>query len=172
MTRGAETREEREAAPAEGWQPGGWLRDAEEIVACAALVIVVLATSWGVFTRYVSSQPATWSAEIAAAGFCWMIFFGAAAVTKRGPHVSIDILVMTFSPPIRAILARTIDVGLVAFLAWLTVLAGQFTIDSWDTPMPSLRWPYALHYAGAALGLAAMTLRQAQTAWRGPKATA
>jgi TRAP-type C4-dicarboxylate transport system permease small subunit len=152
--------------PNEAWLQGGWLRNAEEIVACTALVVVVLATSWGVFTRYVSAQPATWSAEVAAAGFCWMIFFGAAAVTKRGPHVSIDVLVMAFPPALRHGLAKAVDALLVAFLAWLAVLAAQFTIDSWGTPMPSLRWPYSFHYAGAALGLAAMAIRQAAGAWR------
>ena len=149
-----------------GWMPGGWLGNLEEIIACVALILVVMATSWGVFTRYVSAQPATWSAEIAAAGFCWMIFFGAAAVTKRGPHVSIDVLVMAFPAGLRAALSRAIDGTLVLFLFLLAFLAAQFTVDSWDTPMPSLRWPYSIHYAGAALGLAAMALRQAAVAWR------
>ena len=157
-------------APGEARLSDGILKNAEEIVASLALIAVVVSTSWGVFTRYVSAQPATWSAEIAAAGFCWMIFFGAAAVTKRGPHVSIDVLVMTFPPAARRVLARAVDLVLTAFLAWLTLLATQFTIDSWGTPMPSLRWPYSIHYAGAALGLAAMTLRQAQTTWRRPGA--
>lgn len=148
------------------WMPGGWLGNVEEIIACVALIVVVLATSWGVFTRYVSAQPATWSAEIAAAGFCWTIFFGAAAVTKRGPHVSVDVLVMAFPPGLRTALARAVDGALVVFLVLLAFLAAQFTVDSWDTPMPSLRWPYSIHYAGAALGLAAMALRQAAVAWR------
>ena len=158
--------EDRNGDEEPGWAPGGWLGNAEEVIACAALIVVVLATSWGVFTRYVSAQPATWSAEIAAAGFCWMIFFGAAAVTKRGPHVSIDVLVMAFPPGVRTALSRAIDGVLVLFLFLLAFLAAQFTIHSWDTPMPSLRWPYSVHYAGAALGLAAMALRQASLAWR------
>ena len=71
-----------QASTAAGGLPGGWLRNFEEIVACTALTVVVLSTSWGVFTRYVSAQPATWSAEIAAVGFCWAIFLGSAAAFK------------------------------------------------------------------------------------------
>ncbi|MFM8988419.1 MAG: TRAP transporter small permease, partial [Alphaproteobacteria bacterium] len=75
---------------ADGGEAAPGMRGPEEIVACAAMVLVVLATAWGVFTRYVSAQPATWTAEIAATGFCWAIFFGSAAAFRRGQHVSID----------------------------------------------------------------------------------
>jgi len=58
------------------------------------------------------------------------------------------------------------SLGVLGFLAWISWLAVAFTIDSWGTPMPSLRWPYSFHYAGAALGLIAMTGRHAQSALR------
>ena len=148
------------------WAPGGWTSNIEELLACIATVIVVFATSWGVFTRYVTAQSATWSAEIAAAGFCWMIFFGGAAVFKRGAHVSIDMAVAQLSPGPRKLVAIAVDLLVLAFLACVSWLAIVYSVDSWDNPMPSLRWPYTIHYAGAALGLGAMTLRHAQSALR------
>ena len=148
------------------WRPGGLSRNLEEAVACVALTVVVLATSWGVFTRYVSAMPATWAAEIAAAGFCWAIFFGAAAVIKRTAHVSIDVAVSKLPPKARAALAWAVDISVLGFLAWVSWLALVFTVDSWDTPLPSLRWPYSIHYAGASLGLVAMTFRQAEAMLR------
>jgi TRAP-type C4-dicarboxylate transport system permease small subunit len=154
------------AAPSgEVWLPGGWLRNAEEMIACAALVVVVLATSWGVFTRYISAQPATWSAEIAAVGFCWAIFLGSAAAFKRGQHVSIDMLTGLFPTGLRRVVGAATDLLTFGFLGWVAWLAVDFTIESWTTPMPSLRWPYSIHYAGAALGLALMTLRHGRAAW-------
>lgn len=144
------------------WAPGGPTRNLEELVACAALLTVVLATFWGVFTRYVSAQPATWAAEIAAAGFCWAIFVGAAAVFKRGGHVSIDLAVNALPATARRAVQMLVDLVVLGFLGWVSWLAIAFTIDSWSTPMPSLRWPYSIHYAGAALGFAAMTLRHLQ----------
>lgn len=148
------------------WRAGGLSRNLEEAVACIATSVVVLATSWGVFTRYVSAMPATWAAEIAAAGFCWAIFFGAAAVTKRTAHVSIDVAVSRLPPRAQATLAWIVDIAVLGFLAWVSWLALVFTVDSWDTPLPSLRWPYSFHYAGASLGLVAMTFRQAQAMLR------
>ena len=145
--------------------PGGPLGNVEEIIACVATAVVVLAVFWGVFTRYVTSQPATWAAEIAAAAFCWSIFLGAAAAFKRGLHVSIDMAVKALPRALARPLAWLVDAAILGFLAWVSWLAIEFTIDSWDTPMPSLRWPYSWHYAGTAVGLAAMTLRHGQAAF-------
>jgi len=144
--------------------PRAWLRQPEELIACVALTIVVLSTSWGVFTRYVSAQPATWTAEIAAVGFCWAIFMGGAAAFRRGQHISIDMLVQLLPSGPRRALAIAVDLLVLVFLMWVCWLAILFTIDSWDTPMPSLRWPYAIHYVGAVCGLAAMALRHALAA--------
>lgn len=144
--------------------PGGLLGNLEEIVACLALTVLVLATAWGVVTRYVTAQPAAWSSEVAAAAFCWMIFLGAAAAFKRGAHVSIDLAVTRLPAAAGRTLARLVDLVVLGFLAWIAWLAAEFTINSWGTPMPSLRWPYAFHYAGAAIGFAAMTLRHGQAA--------
>jgi hypothetical protein len=98
-----------QASTAAGGLPGGWLRNFEEIVACTALTVVVLSTSWGVFTRYVSAQPATWSAEIAAVGFCWAIFLGSAAAFKRGQHISIDMLTQALPATVRRVLGTATD---------------------------------------------------------------
>ena len=225
-----------QASTAAGGLPGGWLRNFEEIVACTALTVVVLSTSWGVFTRYVSAQPATWSAEIAAVGFCWAIFLGSAAAFKRGQHISIDMLTQALPATVRRVLGTATDLLVLGFLGWVSWLAidftieswsaeiaavgfcwaiflgsaaafkrGQhisidmltqalpatvrrvlgtatdllvlgflgwvswlaidFTIESWTTPMPSLRWPYSIHYSGAALGFVLMTLHHARAAW-------
>jgi len=148
--------------------PGGLSRNLEEVIACAALLGVVLATAWGVFTRYVTASPATWTVEIAAAAFCWMIFIGSAAAFKRGIHISIDMLVLALPRSAARMIMIGVDLLVFGFLAWVSWLTIEFTIESWSTPTPALRWPYAFHYAGAAIGLILMTLRHAiaaRTRW-------
>ena len=95
-----------------------------------------------------------------------MIFFGAAAVYKRAGHVSIDVLVVRLPTRLRRAIAISADLLVLVFLMGTSWLASVYTFNSWDSPMPSLRWPYSIHYAGAALGLMATTLRHAQSAWR------
>ena len=65
----------------------------EELVASLAVVVVIASVSWGVITRYVTAQPATWAGEVATLGFAWVVFFGAAACIKYRLHPEIDLLV-------------------------------------------------------------------------------
>ena len=71
-----------------------WIGDRfEELIASIAVVVVIAAVSWGVITRYVTAQPATWAGEVATLGFAWVVFFGAAACIKYELHPEIDLLV-------------------------------------------------------------------------------
>ena len=65
----------------------------EELVAAAAVVVIIASVGWGVITRYVTAQPAAWASEIATLGFAWVVFFGAAACVKYRLHPAIDVLV-------------------------------------------------------------------------------
>ena len=79
--------------------------------------------------------------------------------------LQIDMLTQALPRPVRMATGAAADLLVLVFLGWVSWLAIEFTIGSWTTPMPSLRWPYSIHYAGAALGLALMTLRHGRTAW-------
>jgi TRAP-type C4-dicarboxylate transport system permease small subunit len=137
----------------------------EEIVAGAALVIVVLSVCWGVITRYLTEQPATWSGEIAAIGFAWLVFIGASAGFKHRMHVSIDMLVQFLPAHIRIPVERILDVVVVAFCAYVAWLGVVFTSQNWDNPTSVLRLPMSIIYAAVTLGFALMTLRYAEAAW-------
>ncbi len=145
---------------------GGPLSYVEEAVAGAALVVVVLSTCWGVVTRYVTEQPATWSGEVAGIAFAWLVFFGAAAGFKYGMHVAIDMLVLALPTPLRRFLMAFADLLVLAFLAMLFVLSVQFSIDAWSDPTSVLRLPRSVTYVSVVLGSACMAVRYAQAAWR------
>jgi TRAP-type C4-dicarboxylate transport system permease small subunit len=135
---------------------------AEEIVASIALIIVVLAVCWGVITRYITAQPAAWAGEIAAFAFAWCVFIGAAAVVKRGGHVSIDMLVAIFPGSVRDginLAARLASIGFCATAAWL---AFDFSFANTDNPSAVLRLPLTVLYLAPAIGFALMALRTAQ----------
>ncbi len=142
----------------------GWLaRQAEELIAGIALVVVVLAVCWGVITRYVTAQPATWAGEIAAFGFAWCVFVGSAAVVKRGGHVSVDMLVMAFPPRLRAAVNGLAQLAGLAFCAVATWLAFDFALSNADNPSAVLRLPLTILYLAPATGFLLMTLRTVQT---------
>ncbi len=147
--------------------PGKFLDQFEEIVACLALIVVVLAVSWGVVSRYITEQPAAWASEIATLGFAWVVFFGAAACIKYKLHPSIDMLVNRMSKPWQAVV-RWMNHGLVVgFCIFMAAYGAQFAWASWDNPSPVLRWPMTFLYGPVAFCFALMAIRYVQVARRG-----
>ena len=140
----------------------------EEVVACVALAVVVLAVTWGVLTRYVTAQPAAWASEIATLAFAWLVFFGAAACIKYRLHPSID-MVVTRLPrslqPVVRMLNHALVLGLCVFMAWFGT---RFAIDAWSNPSPVLRLPLTWLYGPVAFCFALMALRYVQVLRRGP----
>ncbi|MGH6945612.1 MAG: TRAP transporter small permease [Geminicoccaceae bacterium] len=135
------------------------LANVEEIVSGIALIIVVLSVSWGVLTRYVTAQPASWAGEVAKIGFAWVVFLGAAAGAKRRLHISIDLLVAALPSGARAAVQLAVDLLAIVFSAYVTWLGIGFMIDNWDNPTSVLRMPLSVLYAAVALGFGLITLR-------------
>ncbi|MBL8705612.1 MAG: TRAP transporter small permease [Rhodospirillales bacterium] len=131
----------------------------EEIVAGAALVVVVLSVCWGVVTRYITEQPATWAGEVAAMAFAWMVFIGASAALKRGMHVHIDMLLLALPRGPRRVMTLAADTVVLVFLATGLVLATEFAVDSWDNPTSVLRLPLTTIYAAVMVGFACLLWR-------------
>ncbi|MEO5862143.1 MAG: TRAP transporter small permease [Burkholderiales bacterium] len=131
----------------------------EEIVACAALISVVLSVSWGVITRYITSQPAAWASEVATLSFAWVVFFGATACIKYKLHPSIDMLVVRLPRPLQWCvrwLNHLLVLGFCGFMAWF---GARFAIDAWSNPSPVLRLPLTWLYGPVAFCFALMALR-------------
>jgi TRAP-type transport system small permease protein len=143
-------------------RPALWFDQFEELVAGAAVIVIVLSVSWGVITRYITAQPAAWASEIATLAFAWLVFFGAAACVKYGLHPAIDMLVLRFSPSAQRlcrIINHVLVLGFCAFMVWFGT---RFAIDAWSNPTPVLRLPLTWLYGPVAFSFALMALRYLQ----------
>ena len=138
----------------------------EEVIAGAALVVVVAATCWGVLTRYVTEQPAAWTGEVAGIAFAWLVFVGAAAGVKYAAHMSIDMLVVRLPGALRRAVVAIADATVLAFLLTLLVLSVQFSIDAWGDPSSVLRMPRSVTYSSVVVGSFCMLLRYGVATWR------
>lgn len=56
-----------------------------------ALGVVVVAVSWQVLSRYVTSASSPWTSELAAFAFVWLSMFAIALGVRRGRHMVLDI---------------------------------------------------------------------------------
>jgi TRAP-type transport system small permease protein len=125
-------------------------------------VIVVASVCWGVLTRYVTAQPATWSGEIAAIAFAWMVFLGAAAGFKYQMHISVDLLLVVLPAPWRRTAQALGDALVMLFIFYVIWLAVRFNLEALNVPTPVLRMPAAVLYASVLAGFAFMAVRYAQ----------
>ena len=134
---------------------------AEEALACAALVVVVLAVAWGVLTRYVTAQPAPWAGEVSGMAFAWLVFLGSAAGFKRGMHASVDLLTARLPGMVRRVLEIAVDLAVLAFAAYVAWLGFEFTHRNLDNPSPVLRLPMSIIYLPVALCFVSVAVRLA-----------
>lgn len=139
---------------------------AEETVAGAGLIAVVLITIFNIVNRYVLEQSAVWAPELAEMIFAWVVFLGASAAWKRGMHISISVVVSRLGPRAQALVRLAGDAILVAFLAYATYLAAKITLSSYSRLSPVMRVPFSYIYASAAICFSLMLLRQVMAAAR------
>lgn len=134
----------------------------EELVGAVALIIIVASVSWGVITRYITEQPATWASEIANLAFAWLTFFGASACIKYRLHPSIDMLTATLPPRLQRMVYGFNHLLLLSFYGFMAWYGTRFALESWNTPTAVLQWPQTVLYAPVAVCSLLMILRHLQ----------
>ncbi len=106
------------------------------------LAVMTVDVLWGVFTRYVMSNQASWSEELARFLLIWIGILGAAYASGQRMHLSIDLLE---NKPVRLIAAL-----IIAFALGVMVVGGSrlvmLTADLGQRS-PALGIPMAFVYA-------------------------
>jgi TRAP-type transport system small permease protein len=134
----------------------------EELIASAAVVVIVLSVSWGVITRYITAQPAAWASEVATLAFAWLVFFGAAACVKYNLHPSIDMLMVRLKPTGQRWLSGFNHALVLSFCGFMVWFGTRFAIDAWSNPSPVLRLPLTWLYGPVAFCFGLMAIRYLQ----------
>lgn len=131
----------------------------EELFAAFTMMIIVVAVSWGVITRYLLSSPADWTSELAAMAFAWTVFIGAAAAFARGEHSSVDALIVKLPAPYRQTVQMIADFIVLVTLIAVALLATRFAFSTMDVGTTVMGVPQGITYAAAASGFALMSIR-------------
>lgn len=138
-----------------------FVRHTENAVTFLALLMLVLCVLWGVFTRYISAQPAAWTGELSGILFTWVVFIGAATAFRDGRHIRVDLLVEMLPPPAAWALRLLADLIVVAFLAYSTFLSVQMLMQGASRVSPVLRIPFSWVYLAPAIAFGLMTIAAA-----------
>lgn len=74
------------------------------VLGVACLLVLVVVTFFGAMMRYFFNSPFVWQEEVQVWMITWAIFAGGSYAFRCGSHVSIEVLVETFSPKAQKII--------------------------------------------------------------------
>lgn len=119
------------------------------------------------FTRYVMNDSLAWTEEIARYALIWVVFVGAAMVTRRNSHIAVE-LVSNLLPQnaTRAALLAFIDLVKLGFMGLLAYFSITIVERMHYQRMTVIDLPMSYVYAGVVLGCVLMFGRQIHNFWR------
>lgn len=152
---------------AEGPKEKSYGLSLELVLMNIAFVALVAAIVWGVLSRYVTRNPATWVEEVTGIAFTVAVFLGAAEVHRRGKHVSVDLVTSLLPQRIRGGLEVAVGAFVALYCFYVAWLGLQEAIASNSATTSMLNIPLSVPYGALALGFFLFGFRSLQRLWRG-----
>jgi TRAP-type C4-dicarboxylate transport system permease small subunit len=127
----------------------------------AAVTLLVFDVVWGVLTRYVGGEQASWTEELARFLLIWVSLLGGAAAFEQKSHLGVDYFVTKFDDSIRGNL-KAFSYAIVLFFAIsIFVVGGSRVVYNalvLDQTTPALGWKMGHVYLAIPISGVFMTL--------------
>ncbi|HYF58349.1 MAG TPA: TRAP transporter small permease [Burkholderiaceae bacterium] len=128
--------------------------------------MLALTVFYQFFTRYVLSDSAAWTEEIARYLLVVVTFLGSSMAVRRNSHIHVEFVYRWLSPAVGRALSSAVDVARVAFLAYATWLSIELMPKMANLNMTVVDLSMKYVYGLVTLGFAMMTFRAVQVALR------
>ncbi|MCU7373905.1 TRAP transporter small permease [Paucibacter sp. O1-1] len=129
-------------------------------VACVLLAVISCLGMWQVVSRFVLSQPSTWTEETMRRLLIWCVMLGVVVAFRRGALVSVDLMLRLSKGAWRHLVRTVITVSSLTFLGvllWFGIdLAWRVRFQTFASMEISMAWAYAALPVGAALAIVAV----------------
>ncbi len=137
-----------------------WLTGLCMSVACLLLAIISCLGLWQVTSRFVLSQPSTWTEESMRRLLIWMVMLGVVASLRQGALVSVDLMLRlsrgAFHQLVRWIIT-VVNLTFLSVLIWFGIdLVWRVRFQTFASMDISMGWAYAALPVGAALAVIAV----------------
>jgi TRAP-type C4-dicarboxylate transport system permease small subunit len=134
-------------------------------LACLLLAIVSVLGIWQVGTRFVLSQPSTWTEELMRRLLVWMVMLGAAVAFRHGALISVDLMIKSAKGKWKTFVSGVITVTslvLLGVLIWYGIdLVWRIRFQTWASlDFLSMGWAYAAIPVGAFISVIALIAHQ------------
>lgn len=129
-------------------------------VGCALLAVICALGLWQVVSRFVLSQPSTWTEEVMRRLLIWCVMLGIVVAFRRGALVSVDLMLRSARGAWRTVV-RTLITGVslvfLSVLLWFGIdLVVRVRFQTFASLDLSMGWAYAALPVGAGLALVAV----------------
>jgi TRAP-type C4-dicarboxylate transport system permease small subunit len=112
------------------------------------LASMIVMVTWQVISRYLLNDPSTFTEETLRFGVIWLSLIGAAYVTGRGKHMSVDLIKDMLSPAAQRIINIVIQLGFMAFAGAVLIFGGLRAVNiAWYQTSAVLQVPMGAVYA-------------------------
>lgn len=111
--------------------------------------IMVINVIWQIFARHILINPSSFTDELARYSMIWLGILGAAYVSGRNEHVSIDYFSRKLSSKYQKIIHKCISLSIIIFSFFVMVVGGLFLVYitlKLEQYSPSLQIPLGLVY--------------------------
>ena len=127
---------------------------------CVLLALISVLGLWQVLTRFILSQPSSWTEEVMRRLLIWCVMLGVVVAFRRGALVSVDLMLRTSRGAwrrfVRAFIAL-VSLAFLAVIAWYGFdLAWRVRFQTFASIELSMGWAYATPPVGALLSMLAV----------------
>lgn len=137
----------------------GWVTGWCHTVASALLALIACLGLWQVISRFVFSQPTTWTEESMRRLLIWMVMLGVVVALRKGALVSVDLMLRLSRGSWRRCVRGFITSVTLSFFAvvlWFgTDLVWRVRFQTFASLDLSMGWAYAAVPVGALLAMLA-----------------
>lgn len=95
-----------------------------EVTLITIMTLMVINVLWQVFTRYLMSEPSSFTDELSRYLMIWLGILGAAYVSGKNMHVAIDIVPSRSSPSARKRMKTMVLLAIISFAFFVMIIGG------------------------------------------------
>ncbi|MBU2886711.1 TRAP transporter small permease [Gilvimarinus agarilyticus] len=109
-----------------------------EVFTSILMVGLVLDVTWQVMTRFFTSDPSSFTEELARFFLIWIAFLGAAHAFRKGAHLGLDYFVEKFSDKVKGKIINLVLLFVVVFSVCILIIGGSLlSYLAWDLEQTS-----------------------------------
>ena len=140
----------------------GW----EDWVTFALFWMMAAVVFYQVYTRYVLSDSAGWTEEIARYFLVAVVFIGASMSVRKNNHIQVDYFYRLMPKAMARVLSTAVDLARCLFLGYAVWLTWLLLLRIGGQVMAVVELPVGWVFGAMLFGFTLMFLRSLQVAWR------